>query len=133
VTPAALGQLLALVEARKLRDLAALDRLAAEDRRLAAEIAGLAAAAARDAAAAVALPLERQGARLVWADRQIRAARARRATLAIEMRAARAAAVQSLGKHRALGELEARARRAALQVREARAEREAPPVVGRER
>ena len=50
MTPAALRRLLALAEARKARDLARLDGLLAEDRRLAAEIAEARRTAARDLA-----------------------------------------------------------------------------------
>jgi hypothetical protein len=121
-----------LAEARKARDLARLDRVLAEDRRLVAEIAELGRTAARDMAADAALPLARQGLRLAWADRRIAAARRRRGELAAEIRAARAEAAQSLGKHQALGHLAERAERAALQLRAARAEREAPPPGGRQ-
>jgi hypothetical protein len=128
VSPAALRRLLALVAVRKARDLARLDRLAAEDRRLAAEIAVLAATPSRDAAGSgPPLPLGRQAARQAWADAGIRAARRRREALQAEIRAARAAAVQSLGKHEALAALAARAERAVAQTGAARAEREAPP------
>jgi hypothetical protein len=124
MSPAALRRLLALVGVRKARDLARLDRLAAEDRRLAAEIAALAATPARDAADGPPLPLGRQAARQAWADAGIRAARRRRDALQPEIRAARAAAVQSLGKHEALAALAARAERAAAQARAVRAEQE---------
>jgi hypothetical protein len=132
VTPTALRQLMQLAEARKARDLARLDRLLVEDRRLAAEVAELAGTAARDLAEDVALPLAQQGLRLAWADQRIRAAERRRAELAAGIGAARAEAAQSLGKHRALEHLVERAERAALQVRAARAEREAPPAGGSE-
>jgi hypothetical protein len=130
MTPAALRQLLGLIEARKARDLAQLDRLLGEDRRLAAEIAELASTAARDLADGE-LPPGRQGVRLAWADQRIRAARRRRAELAQAIRAARAAAARSLGKHQALEHLTDRADRAALHLRAARAEREAPPATAR--
>jgi hypothetical protein len=128
LTPAALRGLTTLVEARKARDLAALDRLLAEGRRLEAEIAELRRIAAGDAEAGVALPPERHAVRLVWADQRIRAARQRQAALAETIRAARAVAAQSLGKHRSLETLAERADRAVAQAREARAEREAPPA-----
>jgi hypothetical protein len=130
VTPAALRRLMTLVEARKVRDLAALDRLLAEDRRLAAEIAELRRTAARDAEADVALPPERQALRLVWADQRIRAAKLRQSALAEAIRAARAAAAQSLGKLTSLETLADRADRALVHARDARAEREAPPPAG---
>jgi hypothetical protein len=127
VTPQALHRLASLLEARKARDLARLEALVAEDRRLAAEIAEIAATATRDMAGPEPLPLPQQGLRQRWADGRIRAASERRAGLAAGIRDARAEAVQSLGKHRALERLVERADRAAAQIREARAEREAPP------
>jgi hypothetical protein len=125
VSPAELRRLAALAEARQARDLARLERLMSEDRRLAAEIAGLARTAARDFADG-GLPPAHQALRQAWADQHIRAARRRRAELAPEVRAARAEAVRSLGKHTALEHLVERADRAALQSRTARQEREAP-------
>jgi hypothetical protein len=133
VTPAALRALAGLVEARRARDLARLEGLVAEDRRLEAEIAELAAVGCRDVAEAEALPLARQGLREIWAEQRIRAARRRRAELAARIRAARADAVQSLGRHRALEHLVEGAERSEAQRRLARAEREAPPGLGRTR
>ena len=95
------------------------------------EIAALAGTAARDLAEGVAVPLAQQGLRQAWADQGIRAAGRRRGELAVQIRQARAAAVQSLGKHRALEELVERAEEAVEQVRIARAEREASPVAAR--
>jgi hypothetical protein len=126
VTPAALGRLAGLVEARKARDLARLEGLVAENGRLEAEIAALAATGTRDLGAAEALPLAQQGLRARWAEARIRAARARRAELAAAIRAARAEAVQSLGKHRALEELVDRAEREVPPARAARGERGRP-------
>ena len=133
MTPAALRDLLRLMDARKARDLARLDRLLTEDRRLADEIATLAATPGRDMADGPPLPLPEQGRRLAWAVARIRAAEQRRRALAAEIRAARADAVQGLGKHKALEHLAARAERTAAQQREARAEREAPPPSGQTR
>ena len=131
VTPAALRQLMTLVEARKARDLAALDRLLAEDRRLAAEIAELRRTAARDAEAGDALPPERQALRLVWADQRIRAARASAGARSPRRSARRAPPPpQSLGKLKSLETLADRADRAVAHARDARAEREAPPPAG---
>ena len=127
MTPAALARLAGLVEARKARDLARLEGLVAEDRRLAAEIAALAATSARDLAEAPDMSLAQQGLRTRWAEARIALARVRRAELAAGIRAARAAAVQSLGKHRALEDLAARADLDVRRTRAARAEREAPP------
>ena len=127
MTPAALRRLAGLIEARKARDLAQLERLLAEDRRLAAELAELAATAARDHSEDAAVPLTQQGVRLRWADQRIRAAHRRRAELAAGIRAARTVAARSLGKHEALGHLVDKADRAAMHLRAARIEREAPP------
>jgi hypothetical protein len=127
VTPALLRQLMGLVDARKARDLALLDGLLAEDRRLAAEVEELSATAARDQAASAPLPPLQQGLRLAWADQRIRAIRRRRNELAAGIRAARAAAAQSLGKHSSLEHLVDRADRTDRQLRAARTEREAPP------
>ena len=127
MTPAMLRRLVGLVDARKARDLARLDGLLAEDRRLAAEVEHLAATATLDLASGEPLPPAQQGLRLAWADQRIRAIRRRRAELAAGIRAARTAAAQSLGKHRSLEHLVDRADRAALQLRAARAEREAAP------
>jgi hypothetical protein len=115
-----------LMDARKARDLARLDRLLTEDRRLAEEIAALAATGTRDLAEGP-LPLAEQGRRLAWAAARGRAAARRREALAAEIRAARAEAVQSLGKQKALEHLTDRADRDVLERRAARAEREAPP------
>jgi hypothetical protein len=126
VTPAALRELMRLMDARKARDLARLDRLLTEDRRLAEEIAALAATGTRDLAEGP-LPLAEQGRRLAWAAARGRAAARRREALAAEIRAARAEAVQSLGKQKALEHLTDRADRDVFERRAARAEREAPP------
>ncbi len=128
MTPASLRQLAGLLEARKTRDLARLEALIAEDRRLEAEIANLTGTAARDLETGIALPLAQQAIRQAWADQRIRAARRRRAEIAAGIRDARAAAARSLGKHESLESLVARAERAAAQATEARAEREAPPL-----
>ena len=130
MTPAALRQLMVLVEARKARDLAALDRLLAEQRRLEAEVADLRRTASRDArsgddAAAGAAGAPARLGRPVHP----RGRGCGRRRLAETIRAARAAAAQSLGKHRSLETLVERADRAALHARDARAEREAPPPV----
>jgi hypothetical protein len=128
VTAGNLRRLAGLLEARKARDLARLEALIAEDRRLEAEIAGLAGTVARDLETGIAVPLAQQALRQAWADQRIRAARRRRAEIAALIRDARAAAARSLGKHESLESLVARADRAALQLSAARAEREAPPL-----
>ena len=82
--------------------------------------------AARDLATGIALPLPQQALRQAWADQRIRAAHRRRAELVPAIRAARAEALQSLGKHRALENLVERADRTAARLAAARTEREAP-------
>lgn len=121
-----LRALLALAEARKTRDLAALEALVAEDRRLAAERAGLAGLHAQDIAEADA-PLAALAARLRWAEARAAAIDAARAALAPRIAAARALAVESLGKREALDALAARAEAEARALREARTEAERPP------
>lgn len=122
---ARLRALLGLAEARKARDLAALERLVAEDRRLAAELEGLAGLHARDRAEGeVPLPvLER---RLRWAEARRAAIREMRAALAPRIAAARAAAALALGKREALDRLAARAEAEAKARLEAREELERP-------
>lgn len=128
-TAARLRALASLVEARKARDLAQLDSLMAEDRRLAAEMDDLARTPTRDAAeGGTALPHDRQAARLTWMERRMTALAEARAALRTPIAAARAAAIQSLGKNEALDHLVDRETRAAAQRRAARAEREAPPA-----
>lgn len=118
------GDLAGLFGALKARDLALLDRLRAEDRRLEAEIAAVAAGVAADAEAEPPLPPAQRALRLAWADRRIALARAARARLAGEIDMARRVAAVSLGKERAVETLSDRARRAAAHARAARAERE---------
>lgn len=118
------GDLAGLFGALKARDLALLDRLRAEDRRLEAEIAAVAAGVAADAEAEPPLPPAQRALRLAWADRRIALARAARARLAGEIDMARRVAAVSLGKERAVETLSDRARRAAAHARSARAERE---------
>ena len=126
MNPAALRRLTGLAEARRARDLARLDRLLARARELEAEIASLATTLARDREAGVPLPLPQQALRQSWVDQRVRAVLRQRAALVPEIAAARAEAVQSLGKHRALEELVERGEHDARQQRVARAEREAP-------
>lgn len=130
MTPAALRALGGLMEAQKARDLAILERLVAEDRTLEAEIATLAGMLVEDAASAAPLPPDRQAARIAWIDGKIAAARRRRSALAPEIARARAIAVQSLGRARALDHLAQSADRVASAHRAARDEREAPPAGG---
>ena len=130
MTPAALRQLMTLVEARKARDLAALDRLLAEDRRLAAEVAELRRTAARDAEAGDALPPERQALRLVWADQRIRAARLRQAALAETIRPRAPPPPRASASTGASRRWSSAPTAPSAHARDARAEREAPPPTG---
>jgi hypothetical protein len=125
MTPAALRGLLALAGARRDRDLARLEALAAEDRGLAEEILRLAAIPAQDMADGTA-PLAQQALRYAWVEQQIARARRRRAALAREIAAVRAEAAASVGKHAALEKLESTAARPATLEGWARAPRDAP-------
>jgi hypothetical protein len=131
MTPAALRQLTRLAEARKARDLARLEGLLIRERQLAAEISALSGTLARDLATGIALPPAQQALRLAWVAQRIRAAERQRTALAAGFVAARAEAVQSLGKHRALEHLVERGDRIAFQHDLARAEREAQPAAAR--
>ena len=131
MTPAALRRLAGLAEARRARDLARLDGLLTEDRRLQAGIAALAAMPAQDHAGGIHLPPAQQALRFAWIEQRVRAATAQRAALTARIAAARAEAVRSLGKHRALENLLERGEKEVRQQALARAEREAPPPVGR--
>ncbi|MFT3975429.1 MAG: hypothetical protein QM699_18940 [Amaricoccus sp.] len=126
MTPAALRDLGRLMEARKARDLARLERLASEARALDAELATLAATAVADVASGEPLPPGRQAARLAWIDQRTAMVRQQRAALAPEIERARAAAVQSLGRERALDRVAETAARAEAARRTSRDEREAP-------
>ena len=127
MTPTLLRRLTSLAEARRARDLARLDNLLTRDRALQSEIDALPATLERDRASKIELPLPQQGLRQAWVQQRLRACRRERADLAPKIAAARAVAVQSLGKHRALESLVERGKREAEQQLLARAEREAPP------
>ena len=127
MTPAMLRRLAGLVDARKYRDLARLEALVTEDRRLQAELAALGTTLAREQTESEDMALGPRGLRYIWVEQRIQITRSRRSELATAIRAARAAAVQSLGKQRALENLVDRAEDAEARVRTARAEREAPP------
>lgn len=116
-----------IAEARELADLARLEALMAEQRRIEAEIAELARTGIRDLGTEV-VPMAQIGLRAIWAEQRIGVARDNLAALAPKLAAARAAAVASLGKHQALEDLAAKAARRAKAAREARQEREAPPA-----
>lgn len=130
--PAELAALARLAEARRAGALARLDALMAEMRACEAEIAERRSTATRDLAeGGEGLPLAQQALRLTWAEQRIAQARRRLAVLAPEIAAARAAAVQALGKHEALEKLTERAELDALRLRITRAERDAPPPLAR--
>lgn len=131
MTPAMLRALSGLAEARRARDLARLDNLLTRDRALQAEILALASTLERDHATGIKLPPAQLALRQAWVDQRLRAARGQRAALAASITAARAVAVQSLGKHRALENLVERGERQAKHQLLARAEREAPPPAAR--
>ena len=131
MNPAALRRLTGLAEARRARDLARLDRLLARARELEAEVASLATTLARDRETGVPLPLPQQALRQSWVDQRTRAVLRQRAALVPAIAAARAEAVQSLGKHLALEKLVERGEHDARQQLIARAEREALPTPAR--
>jgi hypothetical protein len=124
MTPAALRQLAGLAEARRQRDLAAVERLMAEMRRLDAEIAEIAGTLTRDMAAEAPVPMMNYGRRMAWAEHETALRRAAQARLAAQLAAARAMARVSLGKHEALLKLVEAAEAGARQDRERKAERE---------
>lgn len=128
MTPAQLRALGNLMEARKARDLALLERLVAEDRALLAEIASLVGLGAADAAGDETLPPGRHAARLAWIDGRIAAARRRRSSLAPEIDRARTTAVQSLGRAQALDHLAASADRVEATRRVARDQPQTYPL-----
>ncbi len=129
MSPEALAGLVSLAAARRDRDLARLEAMLVEERGLAEEIMRLAAIPAQDMAGGsiVQAPLAQQALRFAWVEQGITRARRRRAALASEIAAARAAAAVSVGKHEALGRLLSVARADQSHNRAARAEREAPP------
>lgn len=131
MTPAALRGLGTLMAARKARDLARLERLVVEDRELQSELAALAALPAADAASGAPLPPDRHAARLAWIEHRRTQAQRRRAALAPEIDRARAAAVESLGRERALDRMAETAARIELARQAARDEREAPAAIPR--
>jgi hypothetical protein len=123
MTPEALRGLAMLAEARRQRDLAAVERLMAELRRLDAEIAEIAGTLTRDMAADAPVPMMNYGRRMAWAEHETALRRAAQARLAAQLTAARTVARVSLGKHEALLKLveaaEAGARRKADRERRA--------------
>lgn len=127
MTPQQLRQLTELAEARRSRDLAELEAVVAEDRRLAQAIEGYSRSHAQDMADADGgLPFAQMALRIEWADRNIALARMRRAELAKRISELRKRAAVSLGKHRALEKLTDRAVRQETEIQRAREEKEAP-------
>jgi hypothetical protein len=124
MTPEALRGLAMLAEARRQRDLAAVERLMAEVRRLDAEIAEIAGTLTRDMAADAPVPMMNYGRRLAWAEHETALRRAAQARVMAELTAARAVARVSLGKHEALLKLVEVAEAEARRDRERRAERD---------
>lgn len=117
-----------LAEARKAADLAALERLLGERRDCEAEIAAVTVARKVEMAEPLgAAPPELLAARLRWGEGRIAELGRRIGVLDALIKAARAAAAQSLGKDEALGELSDRAKREMARTRATRAERDAPP------
>jgi hypothetical protein len=106
----ALEALAALAGAYKSRDLAKLEALNGERRRLEAEIGELAGTLARDAMEGD-LPFPMIAQRNSWAAAQIALRERRIAAIAIELAGVRAAARVSVGKHEALERLVAEADR----------------------
>lgn len=127
MTPQQLRQLAELAEARRSRDLAELEAVVAEDRRLAQAIEGYARSHAQDMADADGeLPFAQMALRIEWADRNIALARMQRAELAKRITELRKRAAVSLGKHRALEKLTDRAIRQEAEIQRTREEKEAP-------
>lgn len=124
MTPEALRGLAMLAEARRQRDLAAVERLMTEVRRLDAEIAEIAGTLTRDMAADAPVPMMNYGRRLAWAEHETALRRAAQARVMAELTAARAVARVSLGKHEALKKLVEAAETEARRDRERRAERD---------
>lgn len=129
MNPAALRRLQSLTEARRAAALARLETLQLEDRRIAEVIIELAAMPAREIAETPE-GLPHYARRLAWVGHRIAVLERRRSALAVEIAAARAAAGSSVGRHEAMGALIRRADRSAADLREARAEREAPSPLG---
>jgi hypothetical protein len=119
----AIEQLARLAEARRLRDLARLEALAAERARLQTEIGDLARQAGSAAEGGLPFPLVES--REAWLLAQIALRERRIAGIEREIEQARAEARQSVGKHEALKTLGKAARSAEAQARERGAERSA--------
>jgi hypothetical protein len=126
--PSQLRQLTDVAEARKVRDLAELEALTSEDRRLAEAIEAYARAPAQDLLdSGENVPLAQIALRMEWADRNIAIARRQRAALAGRIAVFRKRAAVSLGKHQALEKLTERSIRRRADLAQAREEKEAAP------
>ncbi len=119
--------LVRLAEARKTGALARLEILMAQVRACEAEIIDAEQTFARDFAEQQETPMAQLARRSAWVDQRIALARRRIAALAPAIAAARSAAIQGLGKHKALETLAERAERTERQALAARVERETPP------
>ncbi len=127
MNPDQLHQLLILSDARKTQALAALERVAAEDRKLAAEIDRITAMAGTDFdISSAGVPPKQLGLRLAWVDQSVRLLNRKRDALAPEIQRLRREATLLLGKHEALDELTSRADAERAQDRARRAEAETP-------
>lgn len=122
--PEDLKRLAQLTDAVKSRDLARLEALLAQDRGLEDEIERLSLQQIEDMKSGDNIP--QLARRLAWAEAHIDKARRGRAALAAQIRAAREAAVQSLGRHEALEHLREKAAEDATREALARIERDAP-------
>lgn len=132
--PEQLRQLAALADARKSRDLAALEAAISEDRQLVEAIEAYSRIPAQDfMETGATVPFAQMALRQEWANRNIVIAQRRRAELAVRIAALRKIAARSLGKHKALEDLTDRAVRDIAQQRLARQEREAPTPDGRKK
>lgn len=122
-----LRRLTALAEARKQRDLAELEALASEDRRLVEAIKGYASTYSRDfQEGGEEMPLSQFALRLEWAERSIAVATRQRAELHKKIALLRKRAAVSLGKHQALEKLSERTARQEADQRQGREQKEAP-------
>ncbi|WP_424933857.1 hypothetical protein [Amaricoccus macauensis] len=125
--PKQLRQLTALAEARRSRDLAALEAAMNEDRRLAQAIDHYAKSPALDLREdGGAFQFNQMALRQQWADRNIALARQQRVELAKRIAGLRKKAASSLGKHEALEKLTEQANKSQAETERTRTEREAP-------
>lgn len=128
MTSAQIRDLIRVVEARKTRDLARLDGLMVQVRACEAEIEAAMRMHAHDAAeeALDDVPFAFHGLRITLADQRIAQAERLRAALEPDIAAARAQAVESVGRHSALERILEDVERDRKRTRIARTERDAP-------